>query len=76
MSKADAEKLRHKTADKARALPQHTKDHFWKLMRSGYTLGRARVQVGIDDIMVAGELVEQMYRNDLKELGHENNNNR
>jgi len=62
---------RHKTAaqlnkenqDRVRNLPTDIKRKFWKAMsEDGKNLSEARAIAGIDDIMVAAELVIQCHK--------------
>lgn len=56
MSKT-ANELKAQYVEAARALPIETKRRFWAAMLNGASLGEARDLVGIEDVMVAGELV-------------------
>jgi hypothetical protein len=47
---------------KAEALPVEVKKKFYRLMfKEGKTMGDARKECGIEDVMVAAELIVQMH---------------
>lgn len=57
-----AKQMKREAEDAARNLPTETKRKFWHAMiMEGKNLGEARVIAGIDDIMVAAELVIQCH---------------
>lgn len=59
MSKT-AKELKAQHVEAARALPIETKRRFWAAMLNGARLGEARDLVGIEDVMVAGELLREL----------------
>lgn len=46
----------------AKALPVEVRRTFWREMMAGKTVGEARIMAGIEDILVALELVDLCHR--------------
>lgn len=56
-----AAQMKKETAKKADSLPLEVKKTFWQAMLDGNNLGESREIAGIDDVMVACELVNRNH---------------
>lgn len=52
-----SEQMTREWKEAAMALPVETRRTFWAAMREGKNVGQARMIAGIDDVMIAAQLV-------------------